>query len=90
MRKANATIYAAAALGLCFMSPQGAAASPAMPDMGKTYTQAAKGGNLVPVRFGRGRAVGVGRVGRIGGVRHFGGVAASGPWACATTASDAV
>ena len=74
MRKANATIYAAAALGLCLMSPQGAAASPAMPDMGKTYTQAAKGENLVLARFVRGRAVGVGRVGRFGavGVRHYG------------------
>jgi hypothetical protein len=74
MRKANATIYAAAALGLCLMSPQGAAASPAMPDMGKTYTQAAKGENLVLARFVRGRAAGVGRVGRFGavGVRHYG------------------
>ena len=74
MRKANVTIYAAAALGLCLMSPQGAAASPAMPDMGKAYTQAAKGGNLVPVRFVRGHAVGIGRVGgfRAMGVRHYG------------------
>ena len=74
MRKANATIYAAAALGLCFMIPQGAAASPATPDMGKAYTQAAKGGNLTLARFGRGGAVAVGRVGRFGGMRHFGGV----------------
>ena len=74
MRKANATIYAAAALGLCFMIPQGAAASPATPDMGKTYTQAAKGGIVVSVRFGRGHAVGMGRVGgfRTMGGRQFG------------------
>jgi hypothetical protein len=79
MRIANATIYAAAALGLCLMSPQGAAASPAMPDMGKAYTQAAKGGNPTLVRFGRG---GMGHVGGVGhfrgtrfgavGVRHYG------------------
>ncbi len=67
MGKANATIYAAAALGLCLMSPHGAAAAPATPDMGKAYTQAANGENslvarplyrpgwLSPVR-GRGRA----------------------------------
>ena len=77
MRIANATIYAAAALGLCLMSPQGAAASPAMPDMGKAYTQAAKGGNLTLVRLGHiGHIGGVGRVGvgRFGavGVRHYG------------------
>ena len=78
MRIANATIYAAAALGLCLMSPQGAAASPAMPDMGKAYTQAAKGGNLTLARFGgRGHIAGVGhfrgnRFGAVGGapLRH--------------------
>lgn len=70
MRKANATIYAAAALGLCFMIPQGAAASPAMPDMGKAYTQTAKGGNLTLARFGGGH---FGGAGHFGGVGHFGG-----------------
>ena len=69
MGKANATIYAAAALGLCLMSPHGAAAAPATPDMGKAYTQAAKGENLVLARY-------IGRVGyrRFGavGVRHYG------------------
>jgi hypothetical protein len=69
MRIANATIYAAAALGLCFMSPQGAAASPATPDMGKAYTQAAKGGNPTLVRGGGGHFGG----GHMGGVGHFGG-----------------
>ncbi len=54
MRKANATIYAAAAvLGLCLMSPYGAAAAPATPDLGKAYIQTAKGEDLIQVRHVR-------------------------------------
>jgi hypothetical protein len=52
MRKANATIYVAAALGLCLMSPSGAAPL-AAPDLGKAYVQTAKSENLVPVRHVR-------------------------------------
>ena len=66
MGKANATIYAAAALGLCLMSPHGAAAAPATPDMSKAYTQAATGGNLTLARFGRG-----GGMGHVGGFHRF-------------------
>ncbi len=53
MRKANATIYVAAALGLCLMSPNGAAAAPPAPDLGKAYVQTAKSENLVQVRHVR-------------------------------------
>ena len=53
MLRTNATIYAAAAaLSLCLMSPNGAAAVPAAPDLGKAYVhQTAKAGNLLQVRY---------------------------------------
>src|SRR5208337_903592 len=52
MRKTNVAIYAAAALGLCLMSPNGASAFPAADGAGKAYTQTVTGKNaVVPVRW---------------------------------------
>ena len=51
MRKTNVAIYAAAALGLCLMSPNGASAFPAADGAGKAYTQTVTGKNaVIPVR----------------------------------------
>ena len=64
MRKTNVAIYAAAALGLCLMSPNGASAFPAADGAGKAYTQTVTGKNaVVPVRWGGAMAVGAAGVG---------------------------
>jgi len=51
MQKVHIAACAAAALGLCLISPNGAAAVPAAPESGKIYNQVTKGDNgLIQVR----------------------------------------
>ena len=77
MQKVHIAACAAAALGLCLISPNGAAAVPAAPESGKIYNQVTKGDNgLIQVRaYGGFRGGGIRGGGIRGGFGHgFGGI----------------